>query len=142
MASTPVTKKVEGIWYWSSIFRMRGVPLSAPKSEAESVVGEVVPSRSSGASVSSSKLRQTATRAPFGHDFGVSFRPTRARSTVWRSCSSLHFVPGWLPPCCAAALIARAAATKTLMDGSISRLGVRSYAGLDFEYPCSNWSLL
>ena len=45
-------------------------------------------------------------------------------------------------PCCAAALIARAAATKTLMDGSISRLGVRSYAGLDFEYPCSNWSLL
>ena len=30
--------------------------------------------------MSVSKLRQTATRLPFGHDFGVSFRPTRATS--------------------------------------------------------------
>src|SRR6185369_10358307 len=81
---------------------MRGVPASAPKSEAESAVGDVVPSRSSGASVSSSKLRQTATRAPLGHDFGVSFLPTRARSTASRSWDSVHLVPGWLAPCCCA----------------------------------------
>ena len=61
------------------------MPLSAPKSDAESVVGDVVPSRSSGASVSVSKLRQTATLLPFGHDFGVSFRPTRATSMASRS---------------------------------------------------------
>jgi hypothetical protein len=41
---------------------MRGTPLSAPKSDADSVVGDVVPSRSCGASVSVSKLKQTATR--------------------------------------------------------------------------------
>src|SRR5271166_4783858 len=73
---------------------MRGIPLSAPKSEAERVVGEVTPSRSNGASVSVSKLRHTATRAPCGQDFGVSLRPTRANSTACRNCSSLHLVPG------------------------------------------------
>ena len=78
---------------------MRNVPLSAPKSDADNAVGDVVPSRSSGASVSSSKLRQTATRAPLGHDLGVSFLPTRASSTASRSCDSVHRVPGWLGAC-------------------------------------------
>ena len=73
---------------------MRGTPLWAPKSDADSAVGEVVPSRSSGASESASKLKHTATRDPLGHDFGVSFLPTRAKSTASRSCASLHCVPG------------------------------------------------
>ena len=73
---------------------MRGTPLCAPKSDAESAVGDVVPSRSSGASESASKLKHTATRDPLGHDFGVSFLPTRARSTASRSWASLHCVPG------------------------------------------------
>ncbi len=57
-----------------------GIPDSAPKSDAESVVGEVTPSRRSGASVSVSKLRQTATRAPFGQIFGVSLRAPREKA--------------------------------------------------------------
>jgi len=98
------------------------MPRSAPKSDAESEVGEVVPSRSSGASLSASKLRQTATRAPPGQDFGVSLRPTRATSTVWRSCSSVHLVPGWLG--CARAVAAR--------TGAVSRVSLRSAAAMIF----------
>src|SRR5262249_55133996 len=121
IASTPVTKNVAGTWYLSSIFRMRGTPLSAPKSDADKLVGDVVPSRRSGASVSVSKLRQTATFAFPGQLFGVSFRPTRASSIAWRSCSSVHLVPGWFPPCCCA--VAVASATRQMADTSTGAAG-------------------
>ena len=94
IASTPVTKNVDGTWYLSSIARMRGMPLSAPNAAAERDVGDVVPSRKRGASVSVSKLRHTATFARFGQTLGVSFRPTRATSTTSRIRDSVHDVPG------------------------------------------------
>src|SRR5438128_913085 len=98
-------KNDDGIWYLSSNARMRGNPSSAPKSAAESVVGDVWPAASRYDSLSTSKLRQTATRAPFGQDFGVSFRPARVGATALSSCSSVHLVPG-----CWASAAARGAA--------------------------------
>src|ERR1051325_8261648 len=92
-------KNDDGIWYLSSSARMRGNPSCAPKSAAESVVGEVWPAASKYDSLSTSKLRQTATRAPLGHVLGVNFLPARTGATAFRSCSSVHFVPG----CCAIA---------------------------------------
>src|SRR4030081_2398770 len=80
---------------------MRGNPDSAPKSAAESVVGDVSPRANRYDSLSTSKLRQTATRASPGQDLGVSFCPTRAGATAARSCSSVQRVPGCAgKPCC------------------------------------------
>src|SRR5215472_7919494 len=73
---------------------MRGNPDSAPKSPAESVVGDVSPRASRYDSLSTSKLKQTAIRAPFGQERGVSFFPVRTGATARCNCSSLHFVPG------------------------------------------------
>ena len=73
---------------------MRGKPVCAPKSAVESVVGDVVPAARSHDSLSSSKLRQTATRDLFGHFFGVSLRPARTGATALSSCASVHFTPG------------------------------------------------
>src|ERR1700726_206785 len=74
---------------------MRGNPASAPKSAAERVVGEVSPRANRYDSLSTSKLRHTATRALPGQDFGVIFCPPRAGATARRSCSSVQCVPGW-----------------------------------------------
>src|SRR6185436_758626 len=80
---------------------MRPRPVCAPKSAAERVVGDVSPRASKYDSLSTSKLRQTATLALFGQAFGVSLRPTRAGATALLSCSSVHLVPGCDPaPCC------------------------------------------
>src|SRR5258706_7639482 len=87
-------KNEAGIWLRSSRRRMRPSPVCAPKSAADSVVGDVSPRASKNDSLSTSKLRQTATLASFGHDFGVSFLPTRAGATAVRKCSSLQRIPG------------------------------------------------
>jgi hypothetical protein len=56
---------------------IRGKPSSAPYSPAEIAIGFVLPALSAIEKLSGSTDRQTATRAPFGHVFGVSFRPAR-----------------------------------------------------------------
>src|SRR5262245_8297360 len=101
-ALTAGMKNVEEIWYLSRSARMRGSPSCAPKSAAERVVGDVCPPASSHDSLSSSKLRTTATRALLGHVFGVSFRPARTGATAARSCSLVQRTPGcWGGVCCA-----------------------------------------
>jgi hypothetical protein len=73
---------------------MRLMPLGAPKLEAERVVGEVVPSRRSGG-IGVERQCNGDTGAA-GPGFRCEHAPTRATSTIWRSWSSVHFVPGWL----------------------------------------------
>src|SRR5262245_38691040 len=99
---------------------MRGRPVCAPKSPADSVVGDFSPRASRYDSLSTSKLRQTATRALPGHDFGVSFRPTRAGATAWRSCSSDHFVPGWAGGACCAETTAVARTATARINRSLT----------------------
>src|SRR5439155_5307395 len=92
---------------------MRGSPVCAPKSPADSVVGDVSPRASRYDSLSTSKLRHTATRAPFGHAVGISLRPARAVPAARRSSSSVHRAPGFGGLDCAtdeALLITQAAA--------------------------------
>ena len=78
----------------SNSLSMRGRPSSAPYSPAEIVTGLVLPAFRAIEKLSGSTDMQTATRAPFGQDFGVSRRPARTWCAVFLICSSVHFRPG------------------------------------------------
>ena len=84
-ALTAGMKNVDEMLYLSRSASIRGSPSCAPKSPVDSVVGDVLPLASRYDSLSSSKLRQTATRELFGQTFGVSFRPARTGATAFSS---------------------------------------------------------
>src|SRR5690348_1798647 len=108
-ALTAGMKNVDGMLYLSSSARIRGRPSCAPKSAVESVVGDVLPLASRYDSLSSSKLRHTATRELLGQVFGVSLRPARTGATALSNCSSVHLTPGCGGTCCARIGLARGA---------------------------------
>src|SRR6476620_8456601 len=83
-------KNVAGTWYRSRTSRILGTEVVAPYSPTDSGTGRGFARCSS--SLSTSKERQTAIRAPFGQLLGVSFLPTRAVPTACRICSSVESI--------------------------------------------------
>src|SRR5438876_247534 len=87
---TPIAgmKNVAGTWCRSRRSRIRGTDVVAPYSPTDKGTGRGFARCSN--SLSTSKERQTATRAPLGQVVGVSFLPTRAVATACRICSSVE----------------------------------------------------
>src|SRR5213080_3635087 len=87
---TPIAgmKNVAGTWCRSRRSRILGTDVVAPYSPTDNATGRGFARCSS--SLSTSKERQTATRAPLGQVLGVSFLPTRAVPTACRICSSVE----------------------------------------------------
>src|SRR5438876_1044467 len=87
---TPIAgmKNVAGTWCRSRRARIRGTDVVAPYSPTDKGTGRGFARCSN--SLSTSKERQTATRAPLGQVLGVSFLPTLAVATACRICSSVE----------------------------------------------------
>src|SRR5437762_7895402 len=87
---TPIAgmKNVAGTWCRSRRSRIRGTDVVAPYSPTDKGTGRGFARCSN--SLSTSNVRQTATRAPLGQVLGVSFLPTLAVATACRICSSLE----------------------------------------------------
>ena len=81
-------KNVAGTWCRSRSSRILGTDVVAPYSPTVKGTGRGFARCSN--SLSTSKERQTATRAPFGQALGVSFLPTLAVPTACRICSSVE----------------------------------------------------
>src|SRR5262245_2093887 len=88
MAPIAGMKKVAGTWCRSRRSRILGNDVVAPYSPTDNGTGRGFALCSN--SLSTSNVRQTATRAPFGHALGVSFLPNLAAPTAWRICSSVE----------------------------------------------------
>src|SRR5258705_8600212 len=87
---TPIAgmKNVAGTWCRSRRPRIRGRAVVAPYSPTDKGTGSGLARCSN--SLSTSNVRQTATRAPLGQALGVSFLPTLAVPTACRICSSVE----------------------------------------------------
>src|SRR5438045_3271187 len=87
---TPIAgmKNVAGTWCRSRRSRILGTDVVAPYSPTDKGTGSGFARCSN--SLSTSNERQTATRAPLGQTFGVSFRPSLAVPTALRICSSVE----------------------------------------------------
>src|SRR5207247_5411559 len=87
---TPIAgmKNVAGTWCRSRRSRIRGTDVVAPYSPTDKGTGRGFARCSN--SLSTSKERQTATRAPLGQVLGVSFLPTLAVATACRICASVE----------------------------------------------------
>src|SRR5216684_4185196 len=87
---TPIAgmKNVAGSWCLSRRSRILGTNVVAPYSPTDKGTGRGFARCSN--SLSTSKERQTATRAPLGQVLGVSFLPTLAVPTACRICSSVE----------------------------------------------------
>src|SRR5215472_825054 len=81
-------KNVAGTWCRSRRARMRGIEVVAPYSPTDRGTGSGFARCSN--SLSTSKERQTATRAPLGQTLGVSFLPILAVPTACRIWASVE----------------------------------------------------
>src|SRR3982751_3337644 len=88
MALIAGMKNVAGTWCRSRRSRILGTDVVAPYSPTDNGTGRGFARCSN--SLSTSNERQTATRAPSGQVFGVSFLPTRAVPTACRICVSVE----------------------------------------------------
>src|SRR5262245_21056187 len=122
IAAVAETKKVAGTFWRSKTASTRGRPDTAPNSPPVSWTTAVSPRARLFAVLFNEKVKATATRAPLGQAFGVSFRPADTAPANCFNCASDHLRPGCASPgargggCCADAAAIHTLASAAPID--------------------------